>query len=291
MSSKVQPYNFARPGRLPSDLEQRLRTWFKAAFALAARDWAKRLPFPLTVQVRELSALPAADALEKIPDNAFGGRLSEPRLGVSLLALPRPLLLALIAGLLGDAASALPADRDLTPVEEALWEYFVRTLWFPVLQQTWPGGEAFAPALEHQETNPRFARVFPPGEAVVACVLGFQGPFGEHEWYWLLSQRALSAQLAPTAAGPAATPVAARPARERLEVLVRDLTLEFSVSLGAVELPLAQISQLRVGDGVVLDQRCGEPLTTAVDGEKKFLGWPGRVGNRQAVMIQALLEG
>lgn len=291
MSSNVQSYNFARPGRLPSDLEQRLRIWFKAAFALAARDWAKRLPFPLTVQVRELSALPAADALEKIPDNAFGCRLNEPHLGVSLLALPRPLVLALIAGLLGDAADVLPADRDLTPVEESLWEFFVRNLWFPVLQQTWPGGEGFAPALEHRESNPRFARVFPPGEPVVVCVLGLQGPFGEHEWCWLLSQRALSAQLASPAAAPPTTPIVARPARECLEVLVRDLTLEFSVSLGAVELPLAQISQLHVGDVVVLDQRCGEPVTAAVDGVKKFLGWPGRVGNRQAVMIQALLEG
>ena len=291
MSSKVQPYNFARPGRLPSELEQRLRTWFKAAFALAARDWAKRLPFALTVQVRELTALPAADALEKVSENAFGGRLNEPRLGVSLLAVPRPVLLALIASLLGGAPSVLPADRDLTPVEEALWEFFVRTLWFPVLQHTWPGGEGFALALEHKETNPRFTRMFPAGEPVVVCGLTFQGPFGEHDWYWLLSQRSLTAQLAPTAPAPAAPSAPTRPVRERLEVLVRDLTLEFSACLGTVELPLAQISQLRVGDVVVLDQRCGEPLAAAVDGNKKFRAWPGRVGNRQAVMVQALLEG
>ncbi len=291
MSSKVQPYNFARPGRLPQELEQRLRTWLQTALALAARDWGKRLPFALTLHVREFAALPIADAQQMIPENAFGGRLSEPRLGVSLLALPRPLLLALIAGLVGDAGSAPPPDRDLTPVEEALWEYFVRTLWFPVLQQTWPSSEALTPTLEHKETHPRYARVFPPGESVVVCVFGFEGPFGEHEGYWLLSQRALVAQLAPTAPGPTTVPVPARPVRECLEGLVRDLTVEVSVSLGGVELPLAQVSQLHVGDVVVLDQRCGEPLAAWVDGKKKFFGWPGRVGSRQALMIQALLEG
>jgi flagellar motor switch protein FliM len=291
MSNKVQPYNFARPGRLPSDLEQRLRTWLKAAFALAARDWTKRLPFSFTMTVRELSAVPPADALEKIPDNAYGCRLNEPHLGVSLLALPRPLLLALLTGLLGNTAEALPPDRSLTPVEEALWEYFIRSLWFPVLQQTWPEGETFAPVLEQKEINPRFVRIFPASEPVVACVLGIQAPFGEHDWYWLLSQRALATNLVPTTVQPATAPIPARPPRECLESLVRDLTLEFSASLGSIELPLSQISQLRVGDVVVLDQRCGEPLTASVDGKQKFQGWPGRVGNRQAVMIHALLEG
>lgn len=291
MSSKPQPYNFARPGRLPSDLEQRLRTWLKAAFALAGRDWAKRLPSPLTPSARELYGLPAADALEMVPENACGCRLAEPRLGVSLLAAPRPLLLALVAGLLGDAVAALSPDRDLTPVEEALWQLFVRTFWCPVLQQTWPGTEAFAPTPEQTDTNPRFARIFPPGESVVVCVIGLQGPFGEHDGYWLLSQRALAALLTPAGSAPAAAAPPSRPARERLEALVRDLTLEVGVSLGSVEVPLAQVSRLRVGDVVVLDQRCAEPLTVTVEGKKKFLGWPGRVGNRQALMIQALLEG
>lgn len=291
MSSKPQPYNFARPGRLPSDLEQRLRAWLKAVFALAASDWAKRLPFPVTLTAHELFGVPAADAMEMVPENAFGNRLTEPRLGVSLLAVPRPLLLALVAGLLGDAAGALPPDRDLTPVEESLWDFFVRNFWCPVLGQTWPASEMLAPAPEKAETNPRYARIFPRGESVVVCVIALQGPFGEHDWYWLLSQRALAAQLTPAVPAPTPATAPSRPARERLEGLVRDLTLEVGVSLGSVEVPLSQISRLRVGDVVVLDQRCGEPLTVSVEGKKKFLAWPGRAGNRQALMIQGLLEG
>src|SRR5713226_3967789 len=111
MSSKVRPYNFARPSRLAGDLEQRLRAWFKAAATLAAKSWTKRLGFPIELEVQELAAFSAADALEKVPDNVFGYRLAEPRLETSLLALPRPLLLGLISALLSDPVTALPTDR------------------------------------------------------------------------------------------------------------------------------------------------------------------------------------
>lgn len=289
MSSKMRPYNFARPSRLAGDLEQRLRAWFKAAAALAAKNWTKRLGFPVELDVQELAALSAADAVDKVSDNAFGFRLAEPRLEASLLALPRPLLLGLISGLLSDPVKALPADRDLTAVEESLGEYFVRAAWLRVVQQTWPGAAPLALTFQQKEPQPRYARMFPPGETIIVCVLLLRGPFGEQELYWLIPQKGLAAQLVQAGPGTGATAVTGRPARECIEALVRDLNLEFTVFLGSVELPLRQISQLRAGDVVILDQRFGELLTAAVDGKRKFQGWPGRVGNRQAFLIHTLL--
>jgi flagellar motor switch protein FliM len=291
MSSKVRPYNFARPSRLAGDLEQRLRAWFKAAAALAAKSWTKRLGFPIELEVQELAAFSAADALEKVPDNVFGYRLAEPRLETSLLALPRPLLLGLIAALLSDPVTAVPTDRDLTAVEESLGEYLMRAAWLPVLQQTWPGAAPLALTLHQKELQPRYARIFPASETVIVCVFVLRTPFGEQEWYWLIPQRGLAAQLVATGPAAEATAVTGRPARECLEELVRDLKLEFTVLLGSVELPLRQVSQLKAGDVVILDQRFGELLTAAIDGKKKLQGWPGRVGNRQALLIHALLKG
>ncbi|HLJ97718.1 MAG TPA: FliM/FliN family flagellar motor switch protein [Gemmataceae bacterium] len=289
MSSKIRPYDFARPSRLAADLELRLRAWFKAAATLAAKSWSKRLGFPIELEVQELAALPAADALEKVAENAFGFRLAEPRLGTSLLALPRPLLLALISGLLSEPVSALPEDRDLTSVEESLGEHLMGAAWLRVLQQTWPGATPLALTLQQKETQPRYVRIFPPAENVIVCVFLLRGPFGEQEWYWLIPQRGLATDLVPAGSASEATAVTGRPTRECLEALVRDLKLEFTVLLGSVELPLRQVSQLRVGDVVILDQRCGDLLTAAIDGKKKFQGWPGRVGDHQALLIHAVL--
>jgi flagellar motor switch protein FliM len=291
MSNRVRPYNFARPSRLASDLEQRLRAWFRAAAALAAKTWTKRLGFPIELEIQELSAFAAADAVERISDNVFGYRLAEPGLEASLLALPRPLLLALISGLLNDPASALPADRDLTTVEESLGEYFMRVAGLPALQQTWPGATPVALTLQQKEPQPRYARIFPTTETVIVCVFLLRGPFGEQELYWLIRERGLAAQLVRSGPTPPAAAVSGRPPRECLEDLVRELKLEFKVLLGSAELPLRQISQLKAGDVVILDQRFGALLTAVIDGKRKFQGWPGRVGNRQALLIHALLKG
>jgi flagellar motor switch/type III secretory pathway protein FliN len=78
--------------------------------------------------------------------------------------------------------------------------------------------------------------------------------------------------------------------RPRLETLVRDLPVEVSVTLGNVELPLAELSRLREGDVVILNQRTSEPLTALVAGARRFRVWPGRLGSQQAFRIESLIE-
>ena len=68
------------------------------------------------------------------------------------------------------------------------------------------------------------------------------------------------------------------------------MRLEISVQLGAARLPLHQLTRLRVGDLVILDQRVHEPLAAFVAGEQKFKGWPGRAGARQAFQIDSSVE-
>lgn len=293
MSNKAIPYDFARPGRLASELEHRLKRWLKAAFSLGAKKWGKSLPFAIEMSVGQLSSFPTSAALERVAENALGFRIgSRPDLGTSLVALPRPLFLGLIAGLLGETPATLPADRDLTVVEEALAEHLLQILWFPVLQEAWPDAEPMTFFLLQKEANPRYSRAFLQEQPIVVCSIQLKGPFGEQEWLWLMPQKSLAARLlSPTAPAEETATISGKPPRERLENVVRDLAMEFVVSLGALELPLSEISQLRPGDVVVLNQRCAEPLLATVDGKKKFMGWPGRNGVRQAFQIQTLLEG
>ncbi len=64
-----------------------------------------------------------------------------------------------------------------------------------------------------------------------------------------------------------------------------------TVVLGTVELSLADLSRLSVGDVVILDQRVSEPLTAELAGQQKCAGWPGRVGTRQAFEVASFLGG
>jgi flagellar motor switch protein FliM len=284
-----QPYNFRKPGRLASDLEQSLAAWLRGACALAPAKWVKELPFRADMGVTSLETVRPGDALARLPEPASSYRVLLPADGTNtLLALSRPLMLGLITGILGEALTELPADRELTMVEESLAEYLLQVLFLAVLQETWPGRETLSLRLGQAEPRPRFARIFAPEDNVVLCAFTLRAPFGEQSWYWLLPQKALQEQF--TQFGPGLETEQGELVRPRLEGLVHDLPVEVAVALGAVELSLSQLAKLRAGDVVILDQRVSEPLTVRVAGRKKLRVWPGRVGSQQAFQIESLLE-
>jgi flagellar motor switch protein FliM len=285
----VEVYNFRKPGPLATDLENRLAAWLRGACGLAPERWPRHLPIPLETAFRGVDTVRPADGLARLSDTALGYRVTLSAVGMNtLLILPRPLVLALVAAAQGDAAGELPGDRALTVVEDALAEYLVSHLLLAVFQEAWPGSEPVTLALAQKEEEPKRSRVFAPDQNVVVCLFSLSGPFGAQEWHWMLPQAALLEQLAK--AGQVAETGQEAEARPRLEVLVRQFPVQLSVSLGAVELPIALLARLRPGDVVVLNQRVHEPLIASVGPERRFRVWPGRVGPQQAFQVESLVE-
>ena len=284
----VEPYDFRKPSPPAGAVEQRLTTWLGEFCALAPTRWARHLAFAAEVKFAGLATAWPDAALAQLPDNAVGHRIAIAGVEApTLLVWPRPLELALTAGALGDAPAELPADRELTAVEEALTEYLIQHLLFTVLDATWRGSEPPQLTLQQKEPSPKYARLFAPGRSVTVCTFALRGPFGEQPWYWLLPHTAWlepPAPEAPAAAGP--VPAAGR---SSMEPAVRGVPVPLAVVLGSVELPLAQVSRLRAGDVLILEQRVSEPLTARVAGAPKIRVWPGRVGTRQAVEIESVL--
>lgn len=284
----AEPYDFRKPGRPAGAVEQRLASWLRDFCALAPAAWAKHLAIAAHPKFNGLVMAWPDAALAQLPETAlaYPVRVS----GVdrpTLLVLPRPLLLALVAGALGDTSAELPADRELTVVEESVADYLMENLLFANLRTTWPGTTALQLTLQPRVANPRYARLFPTDGGVMVCSFAVEGPFGTQPWYWLLPQTGWLDQAAPAEQGLAG--LAETAGASGIEPMVRELPVSLTVVLGTVELPLAQAGQLRAGDVLILGQPVAEPLTTYVAGEKKFRVWPGRTGSRQAVEIESLL--
>jgi flagellar motor switch protein FliM len=285
----VQPYNFTKPGRLASDLEQRLGVWLRGTCSLAPKKWAKQLPYKVEMAFQEVDSLRPPDALARLPEAAVGYRVNFLPGGTpTLLSLPRPLVLALVAGMLGDPGGELPPDRELTVVEDSLCEYMVHDLLVAALQETWTGAAGIRLQMGPKETNPRWSRILPADDNVILCTFTLTGPFGEQPWHWLLARKGLLEEYARSGQ-PVGAPEA-KGSRLLLEAVVRELPVAVSVCLGSVELPLSQLARLREGDLVILNQRVTEPLTALISGERKFRGWPGRVGSAQAFEIDSLID-
>lgn len=286
---KIEPHNFRKPSRLASDLEEHLAGWLRRACTIAPEKCAKELPFRLDMSLQGLETVHTGDALARFPDATVSYRIALAAEGTNtLLVLPRPLILFLLAGLLGDAGTELPADRELTIVEGSLCEYLVQHLLLAALEETWPGLEPLGIRMGLPEPHPKYARVFAPDENPLLCAFLLCGPFGQQEWHWMLPAKFLLEQFTRTWQSPRAAQEALE--RSGLETVVRDLPVEVSVALGSAELPLSLLEKLRAGDVVILNQRVSDPLTVSVAGEKKFRVWPGRIGSRQAFQIESLLE-
>jgi flagellar motor switch protein FliM len=281
----VTLYDFRKPVPLASDLEHPVAGWLRTGCALATRHWGKLLPFPAELRLAHLDTSRAEQALGGLSDAMLGYPVTFKDSLPTLMIWPRPLALALVAALLCDGAGELPADRELTAVEENLFAYFLQDLFLPSFKETWPTAEPVKVELGVRENHPRWSRLFQPQDSLAVATFAVQGPFGQETGMWMFLKKALSPQflpgkLEPKPEGPAV--------QQRLETLVRELPVPVTITLGSVQLPLTQLSQLRPGDVIVLDQRVSQPLSGLVAGDKKMRGWPGRVGSRQAFQVDSI---
>ncbi len=284
----VTAYNFAKPAQLSGEGNQRLLGWFRTAFALAGKAWAKEFPYALQAGERDLDTRRCGDVLARLGDGTVGFRIviAGNRLP-TLLLLPRPLLLALVGGLLGESAEQLPADRELTAVEQSLAEYFLQTLWLPFFKDAWPGAVQAIWEWPQPEPNLACSRLIAADEPVVVFSWSLTGPFGAAPCTWLFHRKGL-AELIGHGEAEAAP---AEPAGTRVEALVRNLPIDLVVVLGSADVCLSQLAHLQVGDVILLNQRVGEPLTARVNDEPKFRGWAGRSGSGTAFRIDSVIEG
>src|ERR1700677_1586642 len=101
----VERHEFGKPGKLPGSLEARLLRWFKAAAELAPEFWGKSLPVEAALACTGYRAARSGDALSALPDPCVAFRIRMDRDMMTMLALPRSLVLALVAGLQGDLTS------------------------------------------------------------------------------------------------------------------------------------------------------------------------------------------
>jgi flagellar motor switch protein FliM len=280
-----EAYNFRKPGRLDNDRAHQLRGWLHDGMALTGGKSTAQLSFAVTSRLEGIDVIRPPEGLDQLPATAVAYQTEVGPEGFkTLLVLPRPLSLGLVAGALGDTVSAWPADRDLTTVEESLCDYVVQQLMVASLQEAWPGQKPLGLSLGPKESQPKRTRLFPPSESVIVCTFVISGPAGDQTWHWLLPQKELLERLASAGSDHTRKEKTQGP---RLETLIQELPLALSVELGSVALPLTYLAQLKPGDVLILDQRVTEPLRAAIAGRDKFRVWPGRVGARQAVQVAA----
>jgi flagellar motor switch protein FliM len=287
---KVESYDFRKPGRLVSDIEELLTKWFSTMCSRVPEKWAKQISAHPELVLRGIESLRLDEALGQLGSAAVGYRVAfNGAENNGLLVLSRPLVLLLAAGMVGDAVTEVPQDREITVVEESLLEYFIEQYLLNGLQESWAGVDPPALRLGPREPDPEYSRLSPPETIVVVCSFSIRGAFGEQPWRWITNQKSLLGYLERVFESRQAHS-SEQDTRRQMEQLVCGVPVEMSVTLGEAELPLSMLAELRTGDVLLLRQRVCDPLIASVAGVRKLRAWPGRVGQQQAVQIDSSFE-
>jgi len=276
-------YDFRSPP--PAEFGRQVSVWFAEIGRRAGGVFAAGIPFPVSFTPRDPVLVTGRAAFDAVkPDDFCGLLVSADPPATFTLGLAAPLALGLIAGLLGETPNAAPATRPLTPLERPLFDHLVGDILAPLFSAAWPrpGGPTFALG------DRGFARDhWRPGNDMAALVrIDVTTPFGDHPLHALLPRAQWSDLL--VVATPLPRPTLSPADRDRIESIVKDLNVDLSVELGTADLTLLDLTRLKTGDVVVLNQKVTEPLEARVGGAGKFRVWPGAVGSRCAVQVHAL---
>ena len=171
-------------------------------------------------------------------------------------------------------------------VEQSLTEHFLIAHWLPGFKTTWLGPSHAYFQQGPAEPLAQSGRGLAADKEAVAFSWAVKGPFGESTAYWVFRRKGFSAPfgLEDEAVAPGVEVGAdgvAGPRAARWELVV---------DLGSIELPLSRLSQLQVGDVIMLNRRIDEPIVAQVGETPKFLGWAGRAGSLKAFRIHSLTE-
>jgi flagellar motor switch protein FliM len=279
-------FDFRKPP--PGELGRHATGWLTAACRRTVGPWSRLLPYAATLGVGHVEVVGAGAGLAALPEDATAVPLAtaDPDDGTVLLIFRRPMLLALLAGLVGETPAALPADRELSEVELSVVDYLVRELFLDPLERAWPAPQPpkFTSGVP---TAPRLAWATGAADLILFATLNATTPVGEHPVYLLVPRAGLGARLATADARPAPPPPAPS---AQIEALVREMTVDLTVLLGTADLTMHELNGLRAGDVVVLRQKVDQPLDGLLSGARKFRVWPGVVGERAAIVIDAAAE-
>ncbi len=194
--------------------------------------------------------------------------------------------LTVVDRLLGGSGSRVGGIRELTIIEQNILRKMVESA-LSILTEAWRHVYRLNLYIESFESNPQFVQIAPASET--AAVISFEIIIRDMTFpmnlcfpYFVLDPLI---QNLSTGWSNVATKKLSRRERDLLQSRIRLTQLPVIAQLGTTRLAMNDLSQLRVGDVIRLDERRDESLKVWIHGKVKFWGEPGLSKSKKAVRI------
>ncbi len=176
------------------------------------------------------------------------------------------------------------SESPLTHIESSLVQMCLERL-AEALGHGWMGEDELKLAASAMSKDPRKSRLFRAKDLVTKARIDVQMKNSTTQLNWLLPKQPTCDLMETTFDQRAADEPVNVP-----ETMVEGLPVELVSSLGRVAVSMSGLSDLKVGQLLILDQRIDQPVKAYVDGEPFYECWPGRLGSQQALKVEKCLH-
>ncbi len=209
-----------------------------------------------------------------------------PLRGNALLIIDTRLVFAFVENFFGGSGTQPKIEgRDFTPIEQTIIKKVVLNA-LSVYEEAWKPVHDLQIEFQRSEINPQFASIIPPSDVcvVISFEVELENAIGNFQ-----------VALPYATIEPIRSKLYASYQSERLEIdqawlsrlkeRLMDTPLEAVVKMGETELTAKQLSNLNIGDIIILDTTTDDELTAKVEGIPKFYGKPGQFRGNKALRI------
>lgn len=289
--ARVQEIDFRRPTKFPRDLVRRLEHAHESFCRTASSGMSAELRAGLELTVAGSEQLPYGTAMAQTDQDALLAVLKVDPLDTEVaLLIQMPLALRLVDRLLGGGGKPREVVPDsLTDLEVAILRRAMHSIVEP-LSNTWLDLATVSFEIASMQTSPMTFQLVPPSEPVLMLHL-------EARLDGLVSPIVLCmpySSVEPIVAklenrhyeGHAPDPAAAR----KVKAAISGIDVELRVEAGAVEMKVAEVLALGVGDVIRLRRPADKGMVVYAGDVPTYVGTPGRNGNSRAVQVRGPWE-
>lgn len=260
------------------------RNWLSKSASFFSDFWADATGYGAQISLGKISTETYGKLLEKVSKENYCCLAEiEDQFSMMFYASVGDLRLLLSEFLrLPDAETMV--GEDLTPVELSLLQLLTEELSRSLIDG-WMGVDAIGIKTSPWARDPQKTRIFRVKDLVTKTSVHVEAKNGTVDVDWIVPKQKMT-DLLESSVEQREGHEAQSPSDE----IVGKVPMELVTVLGTVSLPMNRLSQLEVGETILLDQRIDQPIVATVNEDAFFECWPGRIGRRQALEISNCLK-
>ena len=288
----VQPYDFRQPAFLTSGELRKIRIRHEEFIRTLAAHLSIYLRLEVTLQMSKLQTLSFQKYAEGLPSPTHLTLFKvEPLKGVCLLDMAPRLGLTIVDRLLGGPAHSVDFSGELSEIDTALLDQVARLIlneWCQLWQKT----DTARPILLGHENNGRF--LSSSAHDCIMLVLSMEVRLGDCSERMELAFpfhtiEPLVRQPDP-GGGADASAAATQPGRSRWSPNLDQVLVRVNAEWHGLELSVGELSRLKCGDVLMLEEDCFERVEVRLEQRPKFQGRLGTAGGGWAVELTESLK-